>query len=212
MSATKTAVRKVMRVLEKDGLLLEADAVLPSIGTLLAGEPIRGSWWGHPAGTLIFNTCETLVDRDDVLRLKLVLGKVTYVHRRLWPALLTVATARSPWQMQRLASGGKKLLAAVDKAGSLRMDEVSPALAKAVGDVGPAAKDLEARLLVLAGPVHTESGKHVRALEAWSRWQERVGFEATPMTVEAACREIEAAAESQSGKGLTKKSLPWIKA
>ena len=35
----------------KDGLLLLAwDPVFDSVVSLIVGEPVRGSWWGHPRG------------------------------------------------------------------------------------------------------------------------------------------------------------------
>src|SRR4029453_12076541 len=64
----------------------------PSRAEGLAGEPIRGSWWGHPKGHAIFRAAEAVSDSPDVLVCKLVEGKVTYVHRRLWPALVRLAS------------------------------------------------------------------------------------------------------------------------
>ena len=34
--------------LEEHGLLLLQDKTLPSLVGLIAGEPVSGSWWGHP--------------------------------------------------------------------------------------------------------------------------------------------------------------------
>src|SRR5204863_4845079 len=68
---------------------------VPSLAEAIAGGPIRGSWWGHPKGQEIFRVAEAISDSDDVLVCKLVEGKVTYVHRRLWPALVKLA-ARLP--------------------------------------------------------------------------------------------------------------------
>src|SRR5207247_3477410 len=85
-------------VLREHGLLLLADNTLPSITTIIAGEPIRGSWWGHPQSHEIFGAARRLVARSDVVAVPLVNGKITFVDRRLWPALLTVALARDEWQ------------------------------------------------------------------------------------------------------------------
>jgi hypothetical protein len=81
-----------MAVLIDHGMLLQsARGPLPNVAELVAGEPIRGSWWGHPAGTAIFNALNDLADSPDVVRTRLVGGKVTLIHRRLWPALVRVA-------------------------------------------------------------------------------------------------------------------------
>ncbi len=78
---------------EKHGVVLQAArGPLPNLAELVAGEPIRGSWWGHPKGQEIFRTAEAVCDSPDVLVCKLVQGKVTYVHRRLWPALVKLAS------------------------------------------------------------------------------------------------------------------------
>jgi hypothetical protein len=81
-----------MTVLVEHGMLLQsARGPLPNVAELVAGEPIKGSWWGHPRGHAIFNTLAALDESPDVVRLRLVNGKVTLVHRRLWPALVRVA-------------------------------------------------------------------------------------------------------------------------
>ena len=57
----------------------------------MAGEPIRGNWWGHKKGREIFRATRTVRDSDRVLVCRLVGGKITYVHRRLWPAIVRLA-------------------------------------------------------------------------------------------------------------------------
>jgi hypothetical protein len=74
-------------LLEAQGLLLEsAQGPIPNVAQLVAGERIAGSWWGHPAHQEIFEAINELADSADVARMRLVNGKVTLVHRRLWPA------------------------------------------------------------------------------------------------------------------------------
>jgi hypothetical protein len=76
-------------LLEAQGVLLEsAKGPIPNVAQLVAGEPIGGSWWGHPASHEIFEAINRLADSPDVARMRLVNNKVTLVHRRLWPALL----------------------------------------------------------------------------------------------------------------------------
>jgi hypothetical protein len=79
-------------LLEADGVLLEsAKGPIPSVAELVAGEPITGSWWGHPASHEIFEAINRLAESSDVARMRLVNNKITLVHRRLWPALLRLA-------------------------------------------------------------------------------------------------------------------------
>ena len=78
--------------LAERGVLLEsARGPIPNVAELIAGEPIAGSWWAHPASHAIFDAINELADSPDVVRLRLVNGKVTLVHRRVWPALVRVS-------------------------------------------------------------------------------------------------------------------------
>ena len=81
-----------MATLVDYGMLLEsAHGPLPNVAELVAGERIRGSWWAHPSSHAIFDAINALADSPDVVRLRLVGGKVTLVHRRVWGALVRVA-------------------------------------------------------------------------------------------------------------------------
>jgi hypothetical protein len=72
-------------------VLMSARGAVPSLAEAITGGPIRGSWWAHPGAHAIFRLCETVSDSPDVLVCRLVDGKVTFVHRRLWPALVRLA-------------------------------------------------------------------------------------------------------------------------
>jgi hypothetical protein len=86
-----------MDTLVEQGMLLEsARGPLPNVAEMVAGEPIRGSWWGHPASHAIFDALNSLAASPDVVRTRLVNGKVTLVHRRLWPSLARVADRFPP--------------------------------------------------------------------------------------------------------------------
>jgi hypothetical protein len=81
---------------ERHGIVLQAArGPVPSLAEAVAGAPIRGSWWGHPKGHEIFRVAEAVSDSPDVLVCRLIDDKITYVHRRLWPALVKLA-ARFP--------------------------------------------------------------------------------------------------------------------
>ena len=88
MAEGEATLRQVLEELERYGILLESDARLPSVAGLVAGEPVRGSWWGHPRGQNIYRIAGWLGEHPDVVVSKLVSGKVTYVHggcgRRCW--------------------------------------------------------------------------------------------------------------------------------
>jgi hypothetical protein len=75
----------------------------------IAGEHVKGSWWGHKAGKAIFNIASELEDHDDVLSAKLLVGKVTFVHRALWPSMLRVVTDDA-WRKRAAKNKQAKLL------------------------------------------------------------------------------------------------------
>ena len=72
-------------------MLASARGSVPSVAEAVAGEPIVGSWWAHPKGKAIFAALSELDDSVDVRCFKLVDGKITLVHRRVWPALVRLA-------------------------------------------------------------------------------------------------------------------------
>jgi len=83
---------KALALVEHHGVVLvSAKGPVPRLTEMIAGEPIKGSWWSHPKSHQIFAILEALTASADILVCRLVGGKVTLVHRRLWPALVRVA-------------------------------------------------------------------------------------------------------------------------
>jgi hypothetical protein len=84
--------KQALAFVEEHGIVLQsARGRVPSFADFVAGERIRGSWWGHPRGKEIYRLAEAVIDSGEVLVCRLVDGKVTYVHRRLWPALVRLS-------------------------------------------------------------------------------------------------------------------------
>jgi len=84
--------RQALAFIREHGVVLEAaQGPVPSLAEVIAGEPVRGSWWSHPKGHEIFAVTRAIRDSDEVLVCRLIKGKVTFVHRRLWPALVRAA-------------------------------------------------------------------------------------------------------------------------
>jgi hypothetical protein len=77
---------------EQHGVVLEASrGPRPNLAEAVAGERIDGSWWAHKNGRAIFRATRAARDSDQILVCRLVCGKITYVHRRLWPAIVRLA-------------------------------------------------------------------------------------------------------------------------
>ena len=73
-----------------------------SLVEAVVGGAIRGSWWSHPRSKEIFRITRAVRASKQILVCRLVAGKITFVHRRLWPALVCVATRFSPAYLARL--------------------------------------------------------------------------------------------------------------
>ncbi len=81
-----------VKFVEQQGVVLEsAKGSRPNLAEAVAGEPIRGSWWGHKNGRAIFSATRAMRNSSEVLVCHLLDGKVTYIHRRLWPAIVRLA-------------------------------------------------------------------------------------------------------------------------
>jgi hypothetical protein len=92
----------VRRELKRIGLLLQQDKKLPSVVGIITGESLSTSWWGHRRGNEIFQCIESL--ENEAIAANLISGKVTFIHKRLWPALVTIGNARERWQTTGLAA------------------------------------------------------------------------------------------------------------
>ncbi len=84
--------RSALSFVKRNGIVLEsARGPVPNLAEAVVGRRIRGSWWGHARGKEIFWLTRAVRDSADVLVCRLVGRKITYVHRRLWPALVRLA-------------------------------------------------------------------------------------------------------------------------
>jgi hypothetical protein len=85
----KPAASKWVRLVEKHGVMLaSARGAVPNVAEVVAGAPIVGGWWAHPKGKAIFAALSEIDDSVDIRCFKLIDGKVTFAHRRVWPALV----------------------------------------------------------------------------------------------------------------------------
>src|SRR5438046_6271869 len=86
-----TADEAMVFVREQGVVLVAAKGAVPRLTEAIVGGPIKGSWWAHPKSHQIFAILQTVTHSKEILVCRLVDGKVTLVHRRLWPALVRIA-------------------------------------------------------------------------------------------------------------------------
>jgi hypothetical protein len=187
---------KVFTQLEEDGFLLLSDSQLPSLSGLVAGEKVRGSWWSHKRAQVIFGVSQMLENHTDVLIMKLISSKVTFVHRELWNRIYSIGVAREDWQLNKLSADARRLLKDLHATGSVQTS-------------GDAARELELRLLIHAEQIHTESGKHAKVIETWDAWTKRVGFRAKATDPVAARRFLEQRLAVINKEHSGRAKLPW---
>jgi hypothetical protein len=158
---------RLRNALEPSGLLLVHDTALPSATSVITGDKLRGSWWGHEKGNLIYAILESL--GDDIDYCKLIKGKDTLVARRLWPALISIGLSRQAWQVAGLGPAARWVLEQVQARGEVGQRELAEA--RAIPGLGSVMTDLQKRLLVHGHSEHTDAGLHQKILKSWPAWQ-----------------------------------------
>lgn len=178
---------KVFLQLQKYGLLLLSGPHFPSVASSIAKKR-KGSWWSYPEANTIFAVNEMLEGHPDVLIVKLISGKVTFVHRMLWARVYSIGVAREAWQMKRLSSSARTLLKKVDDEGKIETAMLGKKFNSKPGD---AVRELELYLLIHSKQIHTSSGAHAKILQTWEEWAGSVAFRARATNSPAARRALE---------------------
>lgn len=84
--------RAALEYVREHGVVLaSAKGDVPRLIEAILGEPIHGNWWSHPKGSLVYNVLAEVSESTEVLVCRLIGGKVTLVHRRLWSSLFRIA-------------------------------------------------------------------------------------------------------------------------
>ena len=86
-----TGTQAIAFVREHGVVLASAKGSLPRLTEAIVGAPIKGSWWAHRKSREIFRVLYAVSESDEILVCRLVQGRLTLVHRRLWPALVRLA-------------------------------------------------------------------------------------------------------------------------
>ncbi len=96
-------IEEAMAFIRQHGVVLaSAKGAVPRLAEVIVDGPIKGSWWAHPKSHQIFAILQAVTDSEDILVCRLVDGKVTLVHRRLWPALVRAAGRFSPTRIAQV--------------------------------------------------------------------------------------------------------------
>ncbi|MGH2364869.1 MAG: hypothetical protein ACRDHX_09495 [Chloroflexota bacterium] len=141
-----------------------------------------------------------------MLETKLLAGKVTYVHHRLWPDIFGVGLPREGWQLDALSPESSWLLECLARDSELQLNDLPLPAGLSRKRLPDAGRQIERRVLARGYSIHTPGGAHAKCLETWQRWGERTGVQPAP--VSEAKRQLEQAAEAFAAGAAAQ--LPWM--
>ena len=102
MTTCVTAEEALAFVRQHGVVLASAKGTAPRLTEAIVGEDIKGSWWAHPKSHHIYAILRAVMESDQVLACRLIGGKITLVHRRLWPFLVRLARRFAPEQLAQV--------------------------------------------------------------------------------------------------------------
>lgn len=196
--------KKIFKLLEKYELLLLQDKAFPNIVTEITGEKIVGSWWGHPLANPIYNGLQWVEHHQPILIIKLIDGKVTYVHKNLFADIYSIVCQSRDWQMKKLKDDDLQILKYILKNKNITSDD--SVLVKLVKDPKKSFVNLEKKLLVYSTEEHMDSGKHIKEYMSWEKSKIAIP---KPNDYLASKERIENRLASLNKKFGAKAKLPW---
>jgi hypothetical protein len=196
--------KKIFKLIEKNKLLLLQDKIFPNIVSEVIGKEIAGSWWGHQLANPIYNGLQWLEHNRNVLTLKLVDGKVTYLHESLFADIFSIVCEPRDWQLKRLSDSDHDLLKYIFKKTKVTSDDLY--VNKLTKDTKKSFVTLERKLLVYSIEEHTESGKHVKQYMNWKKSKIAVS---NPKDYLQSIENIERIVGLLNIKSGAKAKLPW---
>ena len=110
--------QEALAFVEKHGVVLaSAKGTAPRLAEAIVGGQINSSWWAHSQSHRIFSVLAAVTASEQVLVCRLIDGKVTLVHRRLWPSLVYLAKRFLPEQIAQIREehtlSGRHVISAV---------------------------------------------------------------------------------------------------
>lgn len=197
--------------LDEWGLVLDSDPRLPSWTSLVVERTVRGSWWADPEVHLIHSLGSRFTGHRDVLHVRLVSGKMTCLHRRLWPAFLAVAASREGWKVDGLSQAGEAMRARLRFHHRLTADD--PDLpSTSVKANGAAMRELEGRLLCVGGDMHTARGSHVKYVTTWAVWRAEMKLPKPTLSAADGRKQLDACLDRLNREFDGHGGLPWWRA
>ena len=193
------------------GFVLDSDPRLPSWPSLVVERPVRGSWWADPEVHLIHRAGSSLIAHRDVLHVVLISGKLTCVHRRMWPSFLAVALAAEDWKFDGLTAIEQAMWTRLQ--GDARVTADEPGLpSTSIKANGAAMRELERRLLCAGGNLHTARGFHAKYATTWAAWRAKMTLPEPSVSAEDGRLEMDECLDRLNREFDGRGVLPWWRA
>lgn len=196
--------KEILKLIEKNKLLLLQDKTFPNIVQEIVGHEIKGSWWGHPLANPIYNGLNWLQENHSVLVIKLISEKVTYVHESLFSDLYSIVCKPQEWQTKKLKTDEIELLKYILKKTKVTSDDIQ--IKQIIKDSKKSLTVLEKKLLVYSEEMHTDSGKHIKEFKTWKNSKI---FNSSPKNSQLAQENIEKIVKRLNEKTGANAKLPW---
>jgi hypothetical protein len=169
---------------------------LSSLVEHLTGRPVRGPWWEHPQQHRIFAAYQVLHHHPDVLSTRLV-GRVTFLHRPLWPALFRVVAEPSYRSRaeRHLPPPAPALLGEVRESGRVNLQGFQGTERRVLQR---ARRELEERLLLHADHLQGRPTDSVAHLQSWEHGFRAQLLESTALSYQHSLNELMEACNGQA--------------
>jgi hypothetical protein len=102
MSNCATPEDALAFIREHGVVLASAKGAAPRLIEAIVGKPIKGSWWAHAQSKQIYAVLKVVTESEQILVCRLIDGKVTLIHCRLWPSLVRLADRFAPEQLAQV--------------------------------------------------------------------------------------------------------------
>lgn len=159
--------KKIYKLIEKYEIMLLQDKAFPNIINEITGQKILGSWWGHTQANSIYNGLMWLGHHRPVLTIKLLDGKVTYIHESRHLDIYSIVCQPRDWQTKKLKDDELQLLNFVLKKKEITIDDLKSI--KPIKEIKKSFVNLEKNLLIYATEEHTDSGRHKKKYMSWKK-------------------------------------------
>lgn len=202
MKSPKSVGLAILKQIEKHQILLLQDQKFPNIIQLITGDTCKGSWWSHPQANSIYNGLAWLADNSSIFTVKLLDGKMTYLHENLLNDFYTIVMKPRDWQLKKLKQSDLEVFNVIKTNKKISSDDIQY---KTI-EIKKSLARLEKKLLIQGTEQHTKSGKHIKI---YHRWKAPKNFKIQSQNINNSILKFEKIVENFNLISESAVKLPW---